>query len=455
MALDPAVRLTLMDALRRPRPRSPTSSRARRSRCGSRAASRSSSWSAQAPMPHAARARPRPPSRRRARARGVEDDDTVARITLRLPESLKARPRSWPPGAVSRSTPGWSTAARDRAARSTSTSTCRASRSSTGTARPQPHSKRIRVGLTQHHPRQPRNRPARAGSGAEHDPPATGGTPCSDLHTPEPVALHVELGSATSSSWRRDTDRRPSVDVTRARRPTTTSAVEQRGDDVVVIGLPEPARLLRLPSGELPVHVTVPTGSSARAPSSARPTSGPRASSATSAQVRLRRGPRRRARRRRHVRDRLRRHLGRLRRRRAPDSSPAPATSASAPSTRPGRDHDRLRRRRHRAAGGAVKVKSGSGDIVVSEAGDGVDAMAGSGDLRGRPHRPRQAQRQDRLGRHHGRRGRRVRRLDLDITAVTGDVRSDLDGAGAARRGPGLVELRSQTVSGDVVLQRL
>ena len=104
-------------------------------------------------------------------------------------------------------------------------------------------------------------------------------------------------------------------------------------------------------------------------------------------------------------------------------------------------------------ASGQLKIKSGSGDIAIQDAGDLVDVMAGSGDLR-------------------------VRRIDhgivkaktgsgdvsvsivegtstyLDVSTVTGDVRSDLEGAEPPEDGAPTTEVHIRTGSGDVVLQR-
>ncbi len=106
-----------------------------------------------------------------------------------------------------------------------------------------------------------------------------------------------------------------------------------------------------------------------------------------------------------------------------------------------------------REIGGVLKIKSGSGDIVIKQAGDGIDAMAGSGDLL--------VKRVD-----HGRVKVKTGSGDilvgvaegtaayLDISTVTGDVSSSLDGAEAPSDGERTVELKVQSGSGDVVLQR-
>ncbi len=101
----------------------------------------------------------------------------------------------------------------------------------------------------------------------------------------------------------------------------------------------------------------------------------------------------------------------------------------------------------------SLKVKTGSGDIVVREAGEMIDAMAGSGDLRVKRF-------------EHGKLRAKTGSGDiqigvadgtaayLDITTVTGDVRSSLDASDAPSDGDQTVELSIQSGTGDVVLQR-
>jgi DUF4097 and DUF4098 domain-containing protein YvlB len=103
--------------------------------------------------------------------------------------------------------------------------------------------------------------------------------------------------------------------------------------------------------------------------------------------------------------------------------------------------------------GGMLKVKAGSGDIVVQAPGRGVDAMSGSGDLVFK-----------RV--EHGRVKAKTGSGDvtvgvangtaayLDVTSVTGDVSSELDGAEAPTDDAPTAEILVQTGSGDVVLQR-
>jgi DUF4097 and DUF4098 domain-containing protein YvlB len=102
---------------------------------------------------------------------------------------------------------------------------------------------------------------------------------------------------------------------------------------------------------------------------------------------------------------------------------------------------------------GKVKIKAGSGDIILKTCGDGVDAMAGSGDLL--------LKRVDR-GRVKAKTGSgdvTVGVADgtaayLDVSTVTGDVSSELDGTESPVEGELTAEIFIQTGSGDVVLQR-
>jgi DUF4097 and DUF4098 domain-containing protein YvlB len=104
--------------------------------------------------------------------------------------------------------------------------------------------------------------------------------------------------------------------------------------------------------------------------------------------------------------------------------------------------------------GGTLKVKAGSGDIIVKSSGTGVDAMAGSGDLLLR----RVAQ-----GRVKAKTGSGDITVGvangtaayLDVTTVTGDVSSELDGSEAPVDGELTAEIFVQSGSGDVVLQRV
>ncbi|WP_421934483.1 DUF4097 family beta strand repeat-containing protein [Phenylobacterium sp.] len=102
---------------------------------------------------------------------------------------------------------------------------------------------------------------------------------------------------------------------------------------------------------------------------------------------------------------------------------------------------------------GDFKAVTGSGDVTVRQAGDTVDASAGSGDL--------SVTRVD-----HGRVRAKTASGDivvgvaqgssayLDVSTVTGDVKSALDASDAPRAGEPQVELFIQAVTGDVVLRR-
>lgn len=105
------------------------------------------------------------------------------------------------------------------------------------------------------------------------------------------------------------------------------------------------------------------------------------------------------------------------------------------------------------AVAGLLKVKSGSGDVVVRDAGDGVDAIVGSGDVavRGVDHGVVKAK--------TGSGDVAVSIVEgtatyLDVSTVTGELRSDLDGSAPPEDGAPTAEVSIYSGSGDVVLQR-
>ncbi|NYD40270.1 DUF4097 family beta strand repeat-containing protein [Nocardioides panaciterrulae] len=100
---------------------------------------------------------------------------------------------------------------------------------------------------------------------------------------------------------------------------------------------------------------------------------------------------------------------------------------------------------------GPVVVKTGSGDLTVAAASDDLSFMTGSGDLQvRRTHRGRVtvkgASSDVQLGIPAG------VPVWTDISTVSGEIRSDLTGAGQPQEGTDHVEVRAKTVSGDIVL---
>jgi DUF4097 and DUF4098 domain-containing protein YvlB len=99
-------------------------------------------------------------------------------------------------------------------------------------------------------------------------------------------------------------------------------------------------------------------------------------------------------------------------------------------------------------------VKTGSGDLEVGRAGDGVSMSTGSGDMR-----IRQATR--------GKVSAKGASGDVligiprgvpvwtDLTTVSGDISSSLQGAGQPEPGADYIELRAKTVSGDIHLSEV
>lgn len=99
-------------------------------------------------------------------------------------------------------------------------------------------------------------------------------------------------------------------------------------------------------------------------------------------------------------------------------------------------------------------VKTGSGDLSVSESRDDVAMSTGSGDLVIR-------------SAHRGRVSAKGASGDIrvgipsgvpvwtDISTVSGDIRSSLQGVGEPEQGADHVELRAKSVSGDIVLTQI
>ena len=100
---------------------------------------------------------------------------------------------------------------------------------------------------------------------------------------------------------------------------------------------------------------------------------------------------------------------------------------------------------------GQAVVKTGSGDLEIAHAGDGVSMTTGSGDMK--------------IGTAtKGKFSAKGASGDVligvpagvpvwtDLTTVSGDIRSNLRGAGQPEPGADYIELRARTVSGDIQL---
>jgi DUF4097 and DUF4098 domain-containing protein YvlB len=105
-------------------------------------------------------------------------------------------------------------------------------------------------------------------------------------------------------------------------------------------------------------------------------------------------------------------------------------------------------------AGGVASLRSGSGDVRVRRAGSDIDAATGSGDVaiedvrRGRI-RATTASGDVRVGVAAG------IPVWTDIRTISGEIRSELRGAGQPKAGQDHVEIHVTTVSGDVALREL
>ncbi len=137
--------------------------------------------------------------------------------------------------------------------------------------------------------------------------------------------------------------------------------------------------------------------------------------------------------RRRQGQERLRRRPGRRVDRRRCRSRPAPATSSSGrptarPSSRPAPATSRSA-----TPAPTSRLTTGSGDLAVTTARRGrMTAKCASGDVR--------------IGVPAG------VPVWTDISTVSGEIRSNLTGAGEPAAGADHVEVRAKTVSGDIVL---
>ncbi len=106
------------------------------------------------------------------------------------------------------------------------------------------------------------------------------------------------------------------------------------------------------------------------------------------------------------------------------------------------------------ATAGPTVVKTGSGDLEIGHAGDSVSMSTGSGDMRietatkGKV-TAKGASGDVEVGVPSG------VPVWTDLTTVTGDIRSDLQGAGQPEPGQDYIELRAKTVSGDIQLHEV
>ena len=102
---------------------------------------------------------------------------------------------------------------------------------------------------------------------------------------------------------------------------------------------------------------------------------------------------------------------------------------------------------------GTIEAKTGSGDIELSEVRGDITAKTGSGDVR------IDAITSGRTQAATGTGDIRVGVVNgtaawLDLNTVTGDVRNDLEDAGAPADGDETVELHIKTATGDIAITR-
>lgn len=99
-------------------------------------------------------------------------------------------------------------------------------------------------------------------------------------------------------------------------------------------------------------------------------------------------------------------------------------------------------------------VKSGSGDIDVQDAHTDVSTLTGSGDLHVRRIRQGTVKAKAASGDIHVGVPAGIP-VWTDISCLTGSVRSNLEGAGQPEEGQPHIEIRATTVSGDITLSQL
>ena len=267
--------------------------------------------------------------------------------------------------------------------------------------------------------------------------------------TPNPISLHVELGSGDLSVDAEDVDQTV-VNVDGKNADDVT--VEQRGDQIVVLA-PQRKAGFFAGNNELSIAITVPTDSEL----STKLGSADLVSSGRLGATRIKTGSG----------DVRLDHL-------SADASIETGSGDIDVDTVAGDlrvktgsgdvEVDRL--------DGNATVSTGSGDVEIGTAHSDVQVKSGSGDLRvGQAHRDlalSTASGDLTVGRfEHGELQAKNVSGDIhvgipanipvwtDISAVTGRVSSNLDGAGQPEEGQDYIELRAKTVSGDIVLEQL
>ena len=399
---------------------------------------------------------PAPPAPPAPPMPGDDDEEGgLARITLRIPESVKTKAEdvaarsgqslnTW----LVNGRPGRDPRGRDQRRHRPVQHPVLRQRPLRGrqAARQPPHD---RLGLAQHpphhHPTPRDGRPA--GPADEH----TQETAMSsyEFETHEPVDLYVELGKGEVNVTASDTT---ATTVEVEGRDSERVEVRQDGRQISVLG-PKGNRGLFGGEPSYEVTISLPTGSNTVIKTGSADITldgtfghGQIKSGSGDCTARHLRGPAGR-------RDRLRRHRTLPGRRRAPRQ-------------------ERLGRRRRRpgrrdlsvstgsgdveigTTHGQAVVKTGSGDLEIGHASDGVSMSTGSGDMQIRTatkgkFSAKGASGDVLIGIPAG------IPVWTDLTTVSGDIHSDLRGAGQPEPGADYIELRAKTVSGDIQLREV
>ena len=276
-----------------------------------------------------------------------------------------------------------------------------------------------------------------------------------EFHTPEPVRLRIEFGAGDIDVAATDTDH-TTVEVTArredegSREAVAETRVEQRGSDIVVEAPRRSAFFRRGPQLQLRVRVPSDSGLEAKIESADLAVAG----RLTDASVKTGSGDVR---------------LDTVTGDTTVQSGSGDVEIQSAGTTTRLQSGSGDVRLRH--ADGGVNASSGSGDITIDQVAGALQANSGSGDVRvgsaGGGVSVNTASGDQHIGRvARGRVRSNAASGDihigiaegtaawLSVNSLSGSVRSELDGAVPPEDGEPTVEIRVNTVSGDIELVR-
>ena len=276
-----------------------------------------------------------------------------------------------------------------------------------------------------------------------------------EFHTPEPVRLRIEFGAGGIEVDSTETDR-TTVEVTTRRddeasqEAVAETRVEQRGGDIVIEGPRRSAFFRRGPQLQLRVRVPSDSGLEAKIESADLTVTG----RLTDVGVKTGSGD-----------VRLDTVTGDTT---IQSGSGDVEIQSAGTSTRLQSGSGAVRLR---TAAGGVSTSTGSGDIAIDQVSGALQANSGSGDVRvgsaGGDVSVNTASGDQHIARvDHGRVRSNAASGDirigiadgtaawLSVNSLSGSVRSELDGAAPPEDGEPAVEVRANTVSGDIELVR-